>query len=144
METARPVVLVAEDSESVLFIIEHALGGDRTDCVMRAVRDGKEAVDYLKGVNEFGDRAKFPMPDLILTDLNMPRLDGFGVLAWLRDHPQIRKLPVVVLTSSSLDADRSQAAALGAAAYVLKDVLVKNPKALVETVRQQLRAEQFR
>jgi len=140
METAKPVVLVADDSAEDLFFIQRALGSDRADCILRSVRDGREAVEYLEGANHFGDREKFPVPHVLVTDLKMPRMNGFEVVAWLRSHPPLATLPVVVLTSSPLDRDRDRAAELGVAAYVLKDVLVENPPAFAEVVRQQLAA----
>ena len=137
MKTAKPVVLVAEDSEHDLFFIEQALGEGGVNCTLQIARDGQEALDYLEGAREFADRKKFPLPVLVLTDLKMPRLDGYEVLARIQSCPHLDKLPVIVLTNSTLDQDRSKVEALGAT-YVVKDVLVKNRADLAEIVRQRL------
>lgn len=84
---------------------------------LHVVRDGEEALAFLR---REGARAGSPRPDLVLLDLNLPRLDGFAVLARLRADPALAAIPVVVLTSSDRDADIEKAYALGANCYVTK------------------------
>lgn len=87
----------------------------------RTVLSGKEAVSYLKGDNGFADRANFPYPVLVLLDLRMPEMDGFEVLAWLRNHPPHNFVPVVVLTGEDNKAQTAKRAyALGARSFLTK------------------------
>ena len=72
--------------------------------------DGEAAVDYLFARNHFSNRAKFPLPDVILLDLRLPRLDGLEVLKLVKNNPATGHVPVVVLTTS--DAERDVAAAI--------------------------------
>jgi CheY-like chemotaxis protein len=87
---------------------------------MQAVGDGADAIDYLRGVDDYSDRSRFPVPALILMDLKMPRVDGFEFLAWLRREPGLKLIPVVVLSSSNLPHDVKRAYELGANSFVVK------------------------
>jgi len=93
------------------------------------VCDGKECVDYLSGAGAYADRARHPLPALLLLDLKMPRMHGFEVLKWLATRPEFKELPVFVLSSSSDDADIQKSLRLGAREYFVKphvlDDLVK-------------------
>ena len=73
------------------------------------VKDGEEAIDYLRGEAPFNDREKFPLPYLMLLDLKMPRRNGFEVIAWVRQQPGLKRLPIVLDASYRLEAlpDRS-------------------------------------
>src|SRR5436190_8661740 len=84
------------------------------------VRDGLEALDYLQGEQPFDDRQRHPIPNLLLLDLKMPRMDGFEVLEWLRRHPVLGRLLVVVLSASPREEDITRAYALGANSYLVK------------------------
>ena len=86
------------------------------------VRDGVEAIDYLFGNGQYAGRDLSQMPTVILLDLKLPKLDGLGVLKRLRADERTRNLPVVVLTSSSQDADVIASYNLGANSYVRKPV----------------------
>jgi DNA-binding response OmpR family regulator len=77
-------------------------------------------VEYFDGSNEYADRALYPLPCLVLLDLNLPYRHGFEVLRWVRNKSDFRTLPVLVLTSSSADSDARKAYELGANAYVIK------------------------
>ena len=85
-------------------------------------RDGEEAVAYLSGEGEFADRDRFPLPVVLLLDLKMPRRSGFSVLKWMREQPDLKYLPVVVLTASDQAADIKMAYELGANSYLVKPV----------------------
>jgi two-component system response regulator len=86
------------------------------------VRDGVEAIDFLFGNGQYASRDVAQVPTVILLDLKLPKLDGLGVLKRLRADPRTRTLPVVVLTSSSQDADVIASYNLGANSYVRKPV----------------------
>jgi CheY-like chemotaxis protein len=84
-----------------------------------SVYNGQEALDYLRHPDRYG---KAQRPDLILLDLNMPKMDGREVLAAIKPDPVLRQIPVVILTTSSADRDVIQSYDLGANAYVVKPV----------------------
>jgi CheY-like chemotaxis protein len=86
------------------------------------VRDGGEAVAYLSGSGRYADRGVHPFPTLILLDLKLPRMSGFEVLRWIREHDQTSRVPVVIFTSSRERMDIDRAYTLGANAYLLKSV----------------------
>jgi len=112
-------VLYAEDDPNDVVLVQVALQR-RQDIALHYVRDGVEAIDYLAGREPFGDRRIYPLPELILLDINMPRLSGFDVLAWLRKQPQLVTIPTVVVSSSEQQSDINRAYELGANAYVVK------------------------
>jgi CheY-like chemotaxis protein len=81
-----------------------------------------EAIAYLSGQSPFNDRAKYPMPTIILMDLKMPRRNGFEVLEWMHNQPEIKLIPTIVVTSSTLQEDVTRAYRLGANAVMNKPV----------------------
>jgi len=83
---------------------------------------GRQALDYLLGVGDYGDRVNHPLPDLILLDLKMPGVDGFEVLRQIKATPLIKRIPVVVLTSSREEGDRAMSYDIGANSYLVKPV----------------------
>ena len=84
------------------------------------VRAGETAIEYLSGGGPYADRERYPLPCLIITDLKMPGVDGFGVLEWLQAHPEFVRVPKLVLTASGIEEDKSRAMAMGACAYFVK------------------------
>jgi CheY-like chemotaxis protein len=119
MQNNAPILL-AEDDENDRFFIRRALARSGLGNPLVAVRDGVEAVDYLAGIGSYADRASHPLPSLLLLDLKMPRMSGFDVLVWLATRPDFDELPVVVLSSSTLDSDIKRARELGADDYQVK------------------------
>ncbi len=84
------------------------------------MRDGEEAIAYLSGEGEYADRERYPLPCLIITDLKMPRVDGFQLLAWLRPQSEFHRVPRIVLTASGHERDEKRARELGGCAYFIK------------------------
>jgi len=113
-------VLIAEDDPSDVFLLKRAFTLAQVPATLYFVRDGQEAIDYLEGDARFNDRTAHPLPDLMLLDLKMPRLNGFDVLSWLRRKPGLKRLLVTVLTSSDQPGDINRAYDLGANSYLLK------------------------
>jgi len=107
------ILHVDDDSNDVL-LLQHACRKAGIEVQLQGVNDGDEAIAYLTGKDKFSDREKYPLPRLILLDLKMPRLSGFEVLSWMRQQEKLRRMPVVVLTSSSHDADVNRAYDMGA------------------------------
>jgi len=83
---------------------------------------GEEALDYLSGRGQYADRGAYPMPQLILLDLKLPRIDGSSVLRKIKGTPGLKRIPVIVLTSSQQEADRALCYELGANSYLVKPV----------------------
>ena len=118
----QPIVLIAEDSENDLVMLRRAFRQASITAPIQYVPDGEQAIAYLKGEGKFGRRDEFPLPDLLLLDLKMPRKSGFDVLEWLRTQPVLCHLRVVVLTTSENLRDVNRAYALGAASFLTKPV----------------------
>src|SRR4051794_19630771 len=95
------VVLLAEDNQNDILLIRNAFHKGNLLRSLHIVRDGKEALAYLSGEGKYANRTESPLPDLLLLDLNMPKIDGFEVLRWVRAHPTLNSLCVVVLTVST-------------------------------------------
>src|SRR5436853_6594879 len=113
-------ILYAEDEPDDVLFLKRALKSAGLPHTLNAVHDGEEALEYLAGEGPFTDRAQYPLPDLILLDINMPKLSGLDVLARLRTQPHLKLVPVLILTSSSRSEDRERARELGADDYLLK------------------------
>lgn len=130
-ETAR-TVLVVEDNADHAFLVQLAARRVDPDLDVQLAGDGMEAVAYLSGKPPYDDRSRTPFPALIVLDLTMPRLDGFGVLTWVREQRGLETLPVVVLTSSINPGDERKALSLGAQEFHTKPADVSQ---LGDTVR---------
>ncbi|HLH55069.1 MAG TPA: response regulator [Verrucomicrobiae bacterium] len=115
-------ILLAEDDPNDTLLIKRAFQKASLGEALKCVRDGEEAINYLQGIGQYGDRGRYPLPFLLLLDLKMPGSDGFAVLKWLRSQPDFKRLLVVVLTSSNLQADVDRAYELGANSYLVKPV----------------------
>ena len=116
----KPVLLMAEDNAMDAMLLERAVQRCGASFHLVQVEHGEAAIDYLLGKGQFADRAKHPLPGLLLLDLKMPRKDGFAVLRWRKETPAFARMPVIVFSSSNLYDDISQAYALGANSYVVK------------------------
>jgi CheY-like chemotaxis protein len=134
MPSDDPLFLLAEDNEDDLLLIERAFRKAGLPYRVRAVRDGEEAVDYLAGRGSYADRLAHPLPCVLLLDLKLPRRSGFEVLTWVRGQAGLRRLPVVVLTSSEQMADVNRAYDLGANTYLVKPATVEALRDLVRTL----------
>ena len=128
-------VLLVEDSPDDAFLIQRAFRKANLLNPVVTVDDGEKAVAYLAGRGVYADRAKFPLPVLILLDLKLPRKSGHEVLQWLKSQQPLRRLPVVVLTSSNETADINKAYDLGANSYLVKPVGFDDLFEMVKTLQ---------
>ena len=114
--------LLVEDEVNDVLLMQREFKAGPQHLRLRAVNDGAEAIRYLEGDGEYGDRNLCPLPDLVLLDLKMPRINGFEFLTWLRVKApkNLRLLPVIIMSSSGLSEDIQRAYALGANAYMVK------------------------
>ncbi len=117
---STPVILLAEDNDLDVLLFTQV--NERCGSPFNVVRvaDGVKAVDYLRGVGEYADRAKYPAANLLLLDLKMPNKDGFDVLRWRQEHPAFLHVPAIVYSASYLPTDVERAYGLGASSYVVK------------------------
>jgi CheY-like chemotaxis protein len=113
-------ILLVEDNEDDVFFMERAKAEASVRNPMHVARNGQEAVDYLEGNGKYADRNQYPLPFLVLLDLKLPFMPGLDVLKWIREHPQLKTMLVVVLTSSKADSDIDSAYRLGANSYLVK------------------------
>lgn len=127
-----PILLVEDNRDDVL-MIQRAFHKANLAMPLHVVSDGDAAVLYLSGQGDYSDRDQYPLPVLMLLDLKLPRKSGLEVLEWLRQQPGLKRLVVVVLTSSKENIDINRAYELGANSYLVKPVgfaslleLVKN------------------
>lgn len=122
-EHRKPVaILIAEDDDDSYFLIEEAFRESRLINHIHRVVDGEELMDYLMGRGKYKDLSVSIKPGLILLDLNMPRKDGREVLKELKEHPELRKIPVIVMTASKAEEDIAKSYDLGASSYIRKPV----------------------
>jgi CheY-like chemotaxis protein len=128
-----PLILLVEDHEVDVFLLRRALNKAAVTNPIFVVSDGQDAIEYLEGAGAYADRKTYPLPALLVTDLKMPRMDGFDVLAWLQSHAAFDALPTVVLSGSGLEEDVLKAKGLGADDYRVKP---HEPAALAEIVHQ--------
>ena len=126
-------ILLIEDNRMDVELILDAFREARLGNQIHVVRNGQEALDYLFGQGEYADRQAFPLPDLILLDLKMPGIDGHEVLRRVKETPGLKRLPVVVLTSSREEGDRALSYDNGANSYLVKPVSFEG---FLEVVRQ--------
>lgn len=113
-------VLIAEDDENDAFLIQRAFSKSGFTRMPHICRDGLETIAYLEGKAEFADRQRFPFPRVLVTDLKMPRFNGFELLQWAREHPEFLIIPTIVMSSSDDPSDVKYAYCLGANAYLTK------------------------
>ena len=125
-----PIVLVAEDNEDDLFLSTRVLTKAGLAPVLH-VEDGRQAMDYLAGRGAYADRARFPIPDLLLLDLKMSFHTGHEVLEWLRGQPELRSLRVYVLTSSDEPRDRQRVQKAGVQGYLVKPLRADHVTAIL-------------
>jgi len=132
----QKVILMAEDDMDDRLLVQEALAECKLDNAIRFVGDGEELMDYLLRRGKYITPEAAPRPTFILLDLNMPRKDGCEALREIRAHPDLRRLPVVVFTTSKAESDMEKVYDLGANSFVIKpvafDALVKIVGALAQ------------
>lgn len=134
MSIARYTILLVEDDPNDVLLIKRAFRKANLANPIHVVGDGEAAVAYLAGQAPYTDRERYPLPMLLLLDLKMPRKSGFEVLAWLREQPGLKRLPVVVLTASRETNDINRAYELGANSYLVKPVAFDTLLEMVKTL----------
>jgi CheY-like chemotaxis protein len=128
----KPIeILLVEDNAADVRLTEEALREGKVRNNLHVARDGMEALEFLK---RQGKHAKATRPDLILLDLNLPRRDGREVLAEIKNDPELKMIPVVVLTTSSAEADILKSYKLHANCYITKPVDLEQFVSVVKSI----------
>ncbi|CAN5602664.1 response regulator [soil metagenome] len=132
MDDSRPIrILIVDDSRMDVELTLDAFRQVRLANQVRVARSGQEAVDYMLGAGPYADRLRHPLPDIVLLDLKMPVTDGFEVLRRIKGEPDVRRIPVIIMTSSREEGDRALSYDIGANSYLVKPISFEG---FVETV----------
>jgi CheY-like chemotaxis protein len=115
-------ILLAEDDADDRLLVKEALAEGRVLNELRSVEDGEELLDYLRRRGRYTDPETSPRPGLVLLDLNMPRKDGREALREIKGDPDLKRIPIVVMTTSKAEEDIVRSYDLGANSYVTKPV----------------------
>ncbi|MEP1444987.1 MAG: response regulator [Paraglaciecola sp.] len=129
----KPItILMADDDEDDRLLTKEALEESKVLNNLLCVEDGVELISYLKREGKYADVEAYPWPGIILLDLNMPRKDGREALKELKSDPELKAIPVVILTTSKQEEDMAKGYGLGAASFITKPV---NFEGLVELMK---------
>lgn len=122
MRNTQAQILLVEDNPMDVILTLDAFHEAKLNNNINVARDGEEALDYIFGKGDFANRIKFPMPSLILLDLKMPGIDGFEVLRQIKNTENLKRIPVIILTSSKEEGDLALSYDIGANSYLVKPV----------------------
>lgn len=132
----EPTVLIAEDDEDDFLLIEEAFKEAGLTYGLEWVKDGEELVDYLFALTRQGGSSDHVEPALIILDLNMPKVSGFEALAQIKAHPTLRKIPVVILTTSQSEDDVLQGYDIGVNSFIQKPIRFESLVEVIQTLDQ--------
>ena len=118
--SSENVILQVEDDPNDVFLFQHALKQAAVPVTVRVTRDAAEAIDYLTHSCFASKHLEYPLPQLIILDLKLPRTSGLEVLEWIRSQPILKAIPVVVLSSSTQPEDIRKAYLLGVNSFLVK------------------------
>jgi CheY-like chemotaxis protein len=134
MEIKDFTVLLVEDELNDIFLVKRAFKMANLETPLQVVTDGEEATHYLSGKGKYADRKTHPLPGLIVMDIKMPRMSGFDVLEWIKHDGRLRRIPVIIVSSSDRSQDIDRAYELGANAYMVKPVNFRAVERLFESI----------
>lgn len=132
MKALGPVVLLVEDNDDHAELVRRQLEVARDSIWVVHLRDGEAALRYLRGEEPYANREQFPFPHFVLLDLRLPRIDGLEVLREIKAAPELKALPVIVLTTSDGERDMASAYAYQARCYLTKPVDAERLAALLK------------
>lgn len=115
-------ILLVDDNKMDIALTLDAFREARLLNQIHVAHNGQEALEYLNGIGQFEDRDKYPLPNIILLDLKMPGIDGIEVLKRVKTTPTIKRIPIIILTSSKQEGDRALSYDLGANSYLVKPI----------------------
>ena len=127
--------MLVEDDENDVILVKHTFKKAQINNPLQIVTDGAEAVEYLKGKGKYEDRERWPLPELIVMDIKMPRLSGFEVLEWVKGNGgPLRRIPIVIVSGSDNPDDINRAYELGANAYMVKPMDSRGVEHLFQSI----------
>lgn len=129
-------ILYADDDPEDRMLTEEAFEESKFSANLQFVEDGEQLMNYLHQKGEYSDTEKYPAPDLILLDLNMPKKDGRECLKEIKDSELLRKIPVVVLTTSNDEEDVIKTYNLGVSSFITKPVTFDSMVDIVKSLNQ--------
>jgi CheY-like chemotaxis protein len=132
----RSIILLVDDNPHDVVLTRLAFRKVGIIDTIKIVKDGAEAMQYLSGMDIYADRQLYPMPTLLVLDLNMPQTSGFDVLKWVKSQPHLRALQVVVMSNSKAERDIQQAYALGADAYLVKPSQLSDLVGMMKSIKE--------
>jgi CheY-like chemotaxis protein len=118
-QKAFPILMIDDDGDDCMMVKE-AFAEAHVANEIRCLEDGVQAMNYLSGCGPYGKESSAPCPGLILLDLNMPRMDGRETLKQIKSHPDLRSIPVIILTTSKEKKDIVQSYEAGASSFITK------------------------
>ena len=136
-------ILLVDDSSDDIFLVRTAFENAKIVNPIQEAHNGDEAIAYLQGEPPFDDRSKFPLPAVMVLDLNMPRRTGFEVLEWLRTQPGLKRLTVIILTASLREEDVDRAFDLGANSFLVKPSSIEGLTAISRSLRDWIGCSHF-
>jgi CheY-like chemotaxis protein len=134
METRMPIVLSVDDNDVDGALLQRAFKRTAVPAKLFTVTEGPQALSYLTGEGIYQDRDQYPLPDLILLDLKMPKMSGLEVLSWIRQQPALKKTNVLILSSSEQAEDMKRAKSSGADSYLVKPTKFEDLQKLVRLI----------
>lgn len=141
--SAHALILLADDDEDDVFLLDRAFREAQVPNPRARVSNGEQVLAYLEGDGKYTDREQFPYPLFLLLDLQMPAMDGFEVLKWIRAHPRHKRLPVIALTGHESERVLRQAYELGANALHRKPGNFEELLKLVQNLESYCRIMRF-
>lgn len=136
-ENGQPIIfLMADDDPDDRMLTKEAMSESRVVNDLRFVEDGEELMDYLAQRGKYANPADAPRPNVILLDLNMPKKDGREALKEIKSNPELRRIPIVIMTTSQSEEDILRSYDLGASSYITKPVTFEGLIELMKTLGQ--------
>ena len=120
MNDSDYTILLVEDEENDATLVKMAFKKNNILNPVQWAKDGLDAIAYLNGEGVYANRKLYPFPEVLILDVKMPRMSGLELLAWVREHPEFRVIPTIIMTSSRQDPDIEKAYNLGANTYMIK------------------------
>ena len=131
---AQKTILIAENNPDELELLEVIFKVSNLDVSVQLTANGEEALNYLTGEKPYTDRNRYPLPALILTATRMPYRDGMSLLAWIKQQPELKAIPVIMLSSTGEKRERERAEKLGVSCYLVKPTELDELIDLVEAI----------
>ena len=138
----KQTILLVDDSENDLLLMRMTFKEAEFNNPLQEVHNGEEAIAYVQGEGPYSDRTKFPLPAVVLLDLNMPKKNGFDVLDWVRTQPALKRITIIILTASRRSDDVKQAYSLGVNSFLVKPATIEKLVQMVGCLRDWLHMNQ--